>query len=136
MTEGFTLVYDDTSVNGTIMTNADVEAKNDEWRLLYEVVCTAPAAFGRIKNSFVTYQGPTTTVVGRVTITPDIHPANVFHTALGTNYMEVRLMSNISQPIEATVRMYQRNGAGKAFGEPAFHLMIFVLIYFGISSFT
>ncbi|XP_022818444.1 uncharacterized protein LOC111350948 [Spodoptera litura] len=137
MTDAFTLVYDDTAVNGTIMTSAEVEAKNDGWRLLYEVSCSAPAAVGRVKNSFVTYQGPTNTVIDRITITPQINPANVYHSALGTNNMEVRLLSNISQPIQATVRLYQqRSGAGKAFGEPAFHLMFFVLIYFGISNFT
>ncbi|KAH9637414.1 hypothetical protein HF086_012027 [Spodoptera exigua] len=135
LSEGFTIVYDDT-VNGTIMSNAEVIARNDGWRLLYEVECTSPAVVGRVKNSYMTYRGPANTVIGRITVTPDNQPANVYHSALGTNNLEVRLMSNISQGIQATVRLYQRSGAGKAFGEPAFHLMFFVLLYFGISTFT
>ncbi|XP_022818445.1 uncharacterized protein LOC111350949 [Spodoptera litura] len=129
---GYSVVYDDT-VDGNVMPNTEINARNQNFRLIYEVVAVASAAIGRVKNSFVTYQGPNNVRVDRLVITNHVQPASVFHSTLGTNNMEVRFVSNVSQPISSTVRMYQRSGAGRAFGEPAFHLVVLVLMYFGFS---
>ncbi|KAF9411498.1 hypothetical protein HW555_009739 [Spodoptera exigua] len=54
-----------------------------------KVACTSPAVVGRVKNSYMTYRGPANTVIGRITVTPDNQPANVYHSALGTNNLEL-----------------------------------------------
>ncbi|XP_035451749.1 uncharacterized protein LOC118277149 [Spodoptera frugiperda] len=129
---GYSLVYDDTA-DGLELSNTEINARNQNYKIVYEVVAGAPTAIGRVKNSVVSYRGPNNVKINRLVITNHITPASVVHTALDQSNMEVRFTSNLSQGISSTVQMYQRSGAGRAFGEPAFHLLIVVLMYFGYS---
>nr|AFH57135.1 REPAT15 [Spodoptera exigua] len=130
--EGFSLVYDDTAVDGTIMSNRDLNERNQNFRLVYEARCTASAVVGRSKTSLVTYRGPSNVRINRIVINSPIQ-ANIYHSALDTNNMEIRITSNVSRGVDTTVFLYQRSGAGRSFGEPAFHLIISVIMYFGYS---
>ncbi|KAF9411500.1 hypothetical protein HW555_009741 [Spodoptera exigua] len=63
--------------------------------------CTASAVVGRSKTSLVTYRGPSNVRINRIVINSPIQ-ANIYHSALDTNNMEIRITSNmdLSNPSE------------------------------------
>ncbi|KAH9637430.1 hypothetical protein HF086_012043 [Spodoptera exigua] len=106
MQESHTVLYDDKSPNGRILSNAELHAieKSTTLRLLSRWKCVAPSMPGHRQRVSVTFEGPPGTKVHQY-IVHNLGFATMEHTPLSTNFMQINITSAIGESVDATVQM-------------------------------
>ncbi|XP_022818460.1 uncharacterized protein LOC111350960 isoform X2 [Spodoptera litura] len=108
--EPMSLVYDedDTSIDGKLMSSADVNLKNTAWVVISEWQCNAPAVAGLVQRVRVHYDGAPNLTINRLIVTYTVTPAAVDWTPLSTNVMTVIIRSHAGQQVNANVTLLRR----------------------------
>ncbi|XP_035451776.2 uncharacterized protein LOC118277169 [Spodoptera frugiperda] len=108
MSEGYSLVFDDMSPEGRIVSNAELNARSSDWILISEGVVSAPAVLGQVQRVGTWHQADLGVRIERLALAYGAFPADVQHTPLGSNFLEVRIISAPSQRVSATISAYRR----------------------------
>ncbi|XP_035451777.2 uncharacterized protein LOC118277170 [Spodoptera frugiperda] len=108
--EEMSLVYDeeDTSMNGRLLSSADVDSRNTTWVVISEWQLSAPAVAGQVQRVGVMYEGAANVTINRLTVTYTETPAAVDRSPLSTNVMNVMIRSHAGQQVNATVTILRR----------------------------
>nr|ACS26246.1 repat5 [Spodoptera exigua] len=106
MQESHTVLYDDKSPNGRILSNAELHAieKSTTLRLLSKWKCDAPSMPGHRQRVSVTFDGPPGTEILQYIVTY-FGSATIDRTPFSTNFMQINITSAIGESVDATVQM-------------------------------
>ncbi|XP_022818449.1 uncharacterized protein LOC111350952 [Spodoptera litura] len=109
--EMVTIIYDDKSPNGTILSRADFNARSHQgWVLLSETNDFVPAVEGQVQSVGVFYRANFGVRIDRLVITTYGHLIpDVDRTPLGSNKMIVILTSRPGELIRSTIETYKRD---------------------------
>ncbi|XP_022818385.1 uncharacterized protein LOC111350902 [Spodoptera litura] len=108
MSEGCTMIFDEMSPDGRIVPNAELNAKSSEWILISEGVVNAPAVPGQVQRVGTWHQADLGVRIERLALSYGAFPADVQHTPLGSNFLEVKIISALGQRVAATISVYRR----------------------------
>ncbi|KAF9405884.1 hypothetical protein HW555_013550, partial [Spodoptera exigua] len=75
--------------------------------------CHAPAVAGQVQHVGVQYQGASSVTINRLIVTYTQTPAQVIRTPLSTNAMNVTIVSNSGQLINATNNINAEYNTGR-----------------------
>ncbi|XP_050552332.1 uncharacterized protein LOC118277163 [Spodoptera frugiperda] len=110
MSGGVTIVYDDESPNGRVMSRNDFGSILDNyWVLLSEAVINVPAVPGKVQKAGMTYQAPPGVKISRISITLYTNlPDDVYKSPVGGEYIEALITSRPGDVINGTIAAYRR----------------------------
>nr|AFH57172.1 REPAT2 [Spodoptera littoralis] len=106
MSEGITIVYDEDSPNGRIMSRSDTV--DNLFVLLSESSINVPAIPGKVQKAGVTYQAPEGVRISRVSITLYANlPGDTQNSPLGSDYVESHVTSRPGDAINGSIAVYR-----------------------------
>ncbi|XP_022818376.1 uncharacterized protein LOC111350893 [Spodoptera litura] len=103
---GYTLLFDDISPEGRIVSSAELNAGSDRWVKLSESILDVPAVPGHVQRIGTKYEGDASVVITRWSVTSDVPTASYSFSPFGSNLMEVTIQSHLGNRIYSTVTIY------------------------------
>nr|ABO64233.1 Repat3 [Spodoptera exigua] len=108
MSQDFTIVFDDKSPNGMVLSRADFNARYEHFVLLSESKDFVPAIKGQEQSVTMLYRAQRDVKIGMIAITSHfIHLPEIVRSPLGKNYIEVTLKSRVGQGLNTTIQTYR-----------------------------
>ncbi|KAH9637417.1 hypothetical protein HF086_012030 [Spodoptera exigua] len=108
MSEVYTIVFDDNSLNGRVLSRAEFNARYEGWVLLSEANDFAPAVEGQEQSVEMFYRAQRGVQISMVSITAYVSIPEINRSPLGKNYIEVTLKSRIGAGLNTTIELFRR----------------------------
>nr|ABO64231.1 Repat1 [Spodoptera exigua] len=108
MSEVYTIVFDDNSLDGRVLSRAEFNARYEGWVLLSEANDFAPAVEGREQSVEMFYRAQRGVQISMVSITAYVSIPEINRSPLGKNYIEVTLKSRIGAGLNTTIELFRR----------------------------
>ncbi|CAH1640695.1 unnamed protein product [Spodoptera littoralis] len=106
--EMITVVYDDESPNGRILSNAELHNSiiPNNFVLLAEWRCDAPSINGQVQRVGVRYDGDPNVQISQVSVTYYSPAPRIDRSPLGRNFMEVNITTPVGREVWSTMRSF------------------------------
>ncbi|XP_022818481.1 uncharacterized protein LOC111350975 [Spodoptera litura] len=106
--EMVTIIYDDKSPNGIIMSRADFSARSQGWVLLSEANDLIPAVEGQEQSIRMVYRAQRGVKINMLSVSARLSGIpEVNNTPLGRNYIDVKVTSRPGLGLNSTISVYR-----------------------------
>ncbi|KAH9637438.1 hypothetical protein HF086_012051 [Spodoptera exigua] len=108
MSQDFTIVFDDKSPNGMVLSREDFNARYEHFVLLSESKDFVPAVEGQEQSLTKVYRAESGVKISMIAITAHFsHLPEIVRSPLGKNYLEITLKSRVGGGLNTTIQTYR-----------------------------
>ncbi|CAH1640696.1 unnamed protein product [Spodoptera littoralis] len=108
MSRGYTVLYDDMSPEGRIVSSAELNSKSDFWIPISEASLVAPAVAGQRQYITKVFQAAPGVIINGLSVTYSKTPAYSYRSPLGSDSVIVSITSHPGDEIFSKITVYRR----------------------------
>ncbi|XP_022818454.1 uncharacterized protein LOC111350956 [Spodoptera litura] len=106
---GYTVLYDDMSPEGRIVSGAELNAKSVVWVPISEAAFEAPAVAGQVQHITKLFKAAPGVIINALIVSYSKTPMESYRSPLGSDSMIVSITSHPGDEISSTVSIFSRH---------------------------